>query len=83
MFILNIASAIKKMSVNKLRNFIFENYYKGIVFVKERSYYSMNRLEKKDLLLLATKFIEKIPDTGSNKEHYQSFIRKKNTKSVK
>ena len=71
------------MSVNKLRNFIFENYYKGIVFVKERSYYSMNRLEKKDLLLLATKFIEKIPDTGSNKENYQSFIRKKNTKSVK
>ena len=38
---------------------------------------------KKDLLLLANKLIEKIPDPGNAKEHYQSFIRKKNTKSEK
>ena len=39
--------------------------------------------KKKDLLLLASKLIEKIPDSRNAKEHYQSFIRKKNTKSVK
>ena len=38
---------------------------------------------KKDLLLLANKLIEKIPDPHNAKEHCQSFIRKKNTKSVK
>ena len=27
MYILNIASAIKKMTIKKLRDFIFENYY--------------------------------------------------------
>ena len=35
------------MSVNELRDFIFENYYKRIGFVKERSYYSMKRLKKR------------------------------------
>ena len=35
------------------------------------------------MLLLATKLIEKIPDPRIAKEHYQSFIRKKNTKSAK
>ena len=65
-----------------LRDFIFENYYKRIGFAKERTYYSMKRLKKKDLLLLATKLIEKIPDPHNAKEHYQSFV-KKNTKSVK
>ena len=34
------------------------------------------------MLLLATK-LEKIPDPLNAKEHYQSFIREKNTKSVK
>ena len=40
-------------------------------------------LERKDLLLLANKLIEKIPDPRNAKEHYQSFIRKKNRKSAK
>ena len=31
------------MSVNELRDFIFDNCYKGIGFVKERSYYSIKR----------------------------------------
>ena len=35
------------------------------------------------MLLLATKLIEKIPDLLNAKEYYQSFIREKNTKSVK
>ena len=39
--------------------------------------------KKKGLLLLATKLTVKLPDPRNAKEHYQSFIRKKNTKSVK
>ena len=74
MYILNIASTIKKMSVNELRDFIFENYYKGIRFVTERSYYSMKCLKKNIFLLLLTKLIEKIPDPR---------MRKKNAKLVK
>ena len=54
MYILNIASAIKEMLVNELREFIFENYYKRIGFVKERSYYSMKRLKKKLCYCLQT-----------------------------
>ena len=46
MYILNFASAIKKMAVNELREFTFENYYKQIGFVKESSYYSMKSLKK-------------------------------------
>ena len=46
MYILSIASAIKNMSVNELREFIFENYYKRIGFVKERRYYSIKCLKK-------------------------------------
>ena len=38
---------------------------------------------KKELLFLASELIEKIPDPRRGKEHYQSFIRKKNTKLVK
>ena len=35
------------------------------------------------MLLLANNLTEKIPDACNAKEHYQSFLRKKNTKSVK
>ena len=74
MYTLNIAGATKKMCVNKIREFIFENFYKQIGFSKEGSYYSMNRLEREDLLLLAfNKLIEKVPDPCNAKEHYQSF----------
>ena len=58
-------------------------YLKTIGFSKENSYYSIKLLKKKDLLLLTNKLIEKIPDPCNVKEHYQSFTRKKNTKSVK
>ena len=34
-------------------------------------------------MLLAIKLTEKIPDCRSAKENYQTFVRKKNTKSVK
>ena len=71
------------MPVNEIRDFIFENYYKIIGFSKESSYYSMKCLKRKDLLLLANKFIEKVPNPCNAKEHHQSFLRKKNRKSVK
>ena len=35
------------ISVNEIRDFIFKNYYKRIVFSKESSYYSMKRLKKR------------------------------------
>ena len=38
------------MSVNELRDTIFEKDYKRIGFVKERSYYSIKRLKKCFLL---------------------------------
>ena len=38
---------------------------------------------KKDLLLLATKLAEEIANSRNAKEHYQSFIRKKDAKLVK
>ena len=61
MYILNIIKAIKRMSINEVRDCLFENYYRRIGFSKESSYYSIKRLKKKDLLLLANKLIEKVP----------------------
>ena len=83
MYILNISSAIKKMSINEITDFIFENYFKGIEFSKENNYYLMKRLKKKHVLLLATKLVEKVSDPRNPQELYQSVIRKKNTTSVK
>ena len=34
------------MSVNEIRDFIFENYYTRIGFTKENSYYSIKPLKK-------------------------------------
>ena len=68
---LNIIKAIKKMSVNHLRDFIFENYYKQIGFSEEDSYYLMKHLKRK------------VPDPCNTKEHCESFLRKKNKASVR
>ena len=35
MYVLNIARAIKKMSSNVNRDFIFENYYKELDFLRK------------------------------------------------
>ena len=51
-------------------------------FLRKTVISQWNVWKKKDLLLLATKLIEKVPDPHDAKEHYQSFIRKKNRKSV-
>ena len=69
MYILNITSAISKMSVNELRDFIFDNYYKGIGFVKERSYYSMKCLKKR--------FV--VASNQINGKKYLILVRLKNT----
>ena len=54
MYTLDIVRAIRKISVNEIRDFIFENYYKRIGFSKESSYYSMKRLKKKIYCCLKT-----------------------------
>ena len=72
MYILNISRATKKMLVIEVKDFIFENYYKLIAFSKKNSHYSMKHFKKKrDLLLLANKLIETIPDPRNAKEYYQ------------
>ena len=83
MYTLHIARAIKKVYVNEIRYFIFEKYYGQIRFFKENIFYPMKHLKRKNLLLLANKITEKIPDTCNAKQHYQSFIRRENRKSVK
>ena len=56
------------MSANEIRDFIFEKYDKRTGFSKENSYHSMKHLKKKkDLLFLANKVIEKIPDPHNAK----------------
>ena len=42
----------------------------------------MKYLKEKYLLLLANKLLEKITNPRNAKEHYQSFIRNKNTNSI-
>ena len=54
MYILNIAKVIKKMTVEELKEFIFENYHRRIGFAKENSYFSMKHQKKKDIKLFAT-----------------------------
>ena len=70
------------MLVNEIRDFNFENYYKRIWFPKENSYYSKKRL-KKNIDFCCNRLIEKIPGPRNAKEHYQPFMRNKNTKWVK
>ena len=35
MYILNITKAIRKMSINEIKDFIFENYIKELDFLKK------------------------------------------------
>ena len=51
MYILNIASTIRKMTINELRDVIFENYYRGIEFSEENSYHSMKHLKKRSTIV--------------------------------
>ena len=83
MYILNVASAIEKIIVIELRDFAFENCYKGIEFVKESSYYSVKRLKK---FVIACNYINrKIADSSNAKEYYSSYLKRKNkiSKTIK
>ena len=77
MYILNILSAIKKTRIKELKDFIFKSYYRQIEFTKENSFYSLKHQKKKDLILLPTKLIKKIPDASNAKEYYKSFLKNK------
>ena len=71
------------MSINKIKDVIFENSYKRTEFSKESNYYSMKRLYKTDLLLLATKLMKNKPVPSNPKKHYKSFTLKEKRKPVK
>ena len=47
MYIQSIAKALKKMSINEIKESTFENYYKRIGFSKEGSYHSIKRFKKR------------------------------------
>ena len=51
--------------------------------INKLDYRSLKRLKKKDLLLLANKLIEKVPDPRNAKQYFESVLRKKKRKSVK
>ena len=57
------------MSVNEIKDFNFENYYKRIGFSTKITYNSMKRLNKKDLLLIANKLIKNVPDPYNAEEY--------------
>ena len=46
------------MVVKKFKAFIFENYYRGIGFTKENTYYLMKHETKKDCVRLTTALIK-------------------------
>ena len=49
MYILNIAKAIKKITVKELKDFNFDRYHQQVGFPKENSYYSIKHQKKNDL----------------------------------
>ena len=77
MYIVDIARAIKKMNANEIRDFIYGNYYKRIVFSKKESYCSLKRLKKERLLSLENKLIKNVADPRNAKEHYESFLERR------
>ena len=66
----------------KPKTLSFKTIIDELDFLKKTVIFQWN-IRKKYLQLLATKLTEKIPNPHNFKEHYQSFIRKKNTKLVK
>ena len=64
MYILNIAKAIKKIT---LKEFLFENYHQRIGFAKGNSNYLTKHPKKKDLQLFTTKLTKKTTDPHNAK----------------
>ena len=73
MYILNIAKAITKMSTMKSKTFSLKTIIKKLDVLKKTVITQWNAW-KKDLLLLANKLIEKVPDPRKVKKHYQYSI---------
>ena len=53
--------------MTEIRDFIFENYYRQVKFLKKTVIIEWN-IGRKDLQLSATKLTEKIPDPSNVKE---------------
>ena len=51
-------------------------------FIKKTGIIQWN-IREKDLLLLATKLIEKIPNCSNVKQYYQPYLKRQNTKLIK
>ena len=66
MYILSTVSAIKKITIKELKYFTCESYYRRTGFLKENRHYSI-KLQKKKVLLPATKLIESISDATNAK----------------
>ena len=47
MFILNTKNVFIKMAMKDLREFTFKNYHKQLGFIKEDSYYALQKQRKK------------------------------------
>ena len=71
MNILNTARAIKRMSANEIRYFILETIINKLDFPNKNLLFNETLQKKKDLLLLAIKLIEKIPDPCNAEKSYQ------------
>ena len=66
----------------KSKTLFLKTITKTLDFLKRQLLFN-ETLETRKLLFLANKLMDKIPDPCNSKAHYQSFIRNKNTKSVK
>ena len=79
MYALNIARAIKNVYQWNLRL----SQLKKLDFLKKTLIIQQNAWKEKIYYFFANKLIELIPDHFNAKEHDQSFLRKKDKKSVK
>ena len=68
MYIVNIASTNKKMSVNEIREFILKPFRNELHFLKNTVIIQWN-IRKKDVQLFPIKLTEKIPDPRNAKQH--------------
>ena len=68
MYIVNIASTNKKMSVNEIREFILKPFRNELQFLKNTVIIQWN-IRKKDLQLFPIKLTEKIADPRNVKQH--------------
>ena len=66
MYILNIAKAVKKMSVNEIRDFTFKNYYKRIRFSKKKQLFFNETLGKKRFVVACKQINRKNKYTSSS-----------------